>query len=44
VLKKAIKLRRSWIINPVTRVKKSSKVYSRQKAKLQLKRMINGKE
>jgi len=44
VLKKKIKLRKGWLINPTTRIKKSKKVYSRQKVKLQLKRIINGKE
>jgi len=44
VLEKPLKLRKGWIINPATRVKKSRKVYSRQKAKLGLQRIINGKE
>jgi hypothetical protein len=44
VLEKKIKLRRSWVINPRTRVKPNEKVYSRPKAKLEAKRMINGKE
>jgi len=44
VLEKPLKLRRSWAINPRTRVKKSEKVYSRPKAKLEAKRIINGKE
>jgi len=44
VRKKAIKIRKSWVINPRTRVKTSKKVYSRQKAKLEAKRIINGKE
>jgi len=44
VLKKIIKLRKGWIINPSARVKRSKKAYSRQKAKLELKRIINGKE
>jgi len=44
VLEKAIKIRKSWVINPRTRVKTSKKVYSRQKAKLEAKRIINGKE
>jgi hypothetical protein len=44
VLEKPLKLRKGWIINPATRVKKSKKVYSRQKAKLGLKRILNGKE
>jgi hypothetical protein len=39
-----IKLRRAWVINPATRVKKSRKVYSRPKAKKEIKRMINGEE
>ncbi|MCX5706574.1 MAG: hypothetical protein NTW13_02740 [Candidatus Omnitrophica bacterium] len=44
MLGKRIKLRRAWRINPVTRVKKSEKTYSRQKIKLETKRIINGKE
>ncbi|MDD2927812.1 MAG: hypothetical protein PHE30_03070 [Candidatus Omnitrophica bacterium] len=44
VLKRTVKLRRGWVINPRTRVKSSKKVYSRQKAKLEAKRIINGKE
>jgi len=44
VLDKPVKIRRSWVINPRTRVKKSKKVYSRQKAKLEAKRVINEKE
>jgi len=44
VLDKPVKIRRSWSINPRTRVKKSKKVYSRQQAKLETKRIINGKE
>ncbi len=44
VINKALKLRRGWLINPATRVKKNKKAYSRQKAKLEAKRMINGKE
>jgi len=44
VLEKPVKLRRGWVINPKTRVKKSKKIYSRHKAQLELKRIINGKE
>lgn len=44
VLDKPVKIRKSWLINPRTRVKSSKKIYSRQKAKLQVKRIINGKE
>ena len=43
VLKKKVKIRSGWVINPRTRVKKSKKVYSRQKTKLETKRIINGK-
>ena len=31
--KKAIKIRKKWIINPATKVVKSTKIYSRKKAK-----------
>ncbi|MFA5345918.1 MAG: hypothetical protein WC315_06585 [Candidatus Omnitrophota bacterium] len=44
MLDKAVKIRRSWIINPRTRVKPNKKIYSRQKAKLEAKRIVNGKE
>jgi hypothetical protein len=44
VLEKPVKIRRSWAINPRTRVKSSKKVYSRSQAKLEAKRIINGKE
>jgi len=44
VLEKPVRLRRGWVINPRTRVKKSKKVYSRPQAKLEAKRIINGKE
>lgn len=37
-----IKIRRSWKINPGTRVKKSSKIYSRKKIKKTLKKYIEG--
>jgi len=42
--KPGIKLRKCWLINPRTRVKKSKKAYSRSKTKLEVKRIINGKE
>jgi len=44
VQRKAVKLRKSWVINPATKVKKSKKVYSRHRLKLELKRITNGKE
>ncbi|MDD2680272.1 MAG: hypothetical protein PHO03_05710 [Candidatus Omnitrophica bacterium] len=44
MLERTVKLRKSWVINPRTRVKSSKKVYSRPKAKLEAKRIINGKE
>ncbi|MFA5410378.1 MAG: hypothetical protein WC321_00760 [Candidatus Omnitrophota bacterium] len=41
---KPIKIRKVWVINPATRVKKSKKVYSRQKLKQETKRITrNGK-
>jgi hypothetical protein len=44
VLNKPLKLRKAWVINPAVRIKKSKRAYSRQKAKLQLKRIIDEKE
>ncbi|MBN1353391.1 MAG: hypothetical protein JW994_01810 [Candidatus Omnitrophica bacterium] len=31
--KKSIKIRKKWVINPKTRIKKSEKIYSRKKSK-----------
>jgi|GEM_PF-2148346 len=44
VLKKPVKIRKSWGINPRTRVKKSKKVYSRQKVKLETKRIVQNEK
>jgi hypothetical protein len=35
-----IKVRKTWVINPKTRVVPSKKIYKRQKAKKQLARVI----
>lgn len=37
---KSVKIRKSWAINPATRVKISKKVYSRRKVKQELKRIV----
>jgi len=37
---KKVSLRKVWAINPCTRVKKSKKAYSRQRTKLEIKRII----
>jgi len=34
--KKRIKIRRRWVINPKTRVKKSKKIYSRKKKRREI--------
>lgn len=36
---KRIKVRRSWAINPKTRIKRSSKIYSRRKLKSEIKKI-----
>jgi len=38
------KIRRTWKINPKTRVKKSDKIYKRTKAKQQLKKIVKRTE
>ena len=38
--KKRVKVRRSWKINPKTRIKESSKVYKRPKKKVELKDIL----
>jgi len=35
-----IKVRRLWVINPRTRIKKSAKIYSREQAKLEAKKLL----
>jgi hypothetical protein len=40
VLDKPIKIRKTWLINPATRVKKSKKIYSRQKIKEETRKRI----
>ena len=35
-----IKVRKRWVINPKTRIKRSEKVYSRPKEKTKLKRAL----
>jgi hypothetical protein len=37
---KKIKLRKVWLVNPKTRIKKSKKIYQRQKAKQEIKKTI----
>ena len=44
VLKKPVKIRKLWGINPRTRVKKSKKAYSRQELKLDTKRIIENEK
>lgn len=41
VLKKSVRIRKTWAINPSTRIKKSKKTYSRARAKEETKRIIN---
>ena len=38
--KKTPKIRKKWVINPKTRIKKSKKVYNRKKIKKELKETI----
>jgi len=33
-------IRKTWIINPKTRIKKSGKIYNRQKSKQELKKRL----
>lgn len=39
-----IKIRKTWAINPKTRVKPSKKIYKRTKLKQELKRIIKDEE
>ncbi len=41
--KPIVKIRKTWIINPHTRVKISKKIYKRSKVKKELKRILNNK-
>jgi hypothetical protein len=41
--KEGIKIRRKWVINPRTRVKKSKKLYSRTREKEMLRKEDNNK-
>lgn len=42
--KPQIKIRKVWAINPATRIKKSKKIYSRQKLKHDTKKVVKNEE
>jgi hypothetical protein len=44
VRNKPVKIRKTWIINPRTRVKQSKKIYKRTKLKKELNRIIKEAE
>jgi len=43
-VRKKVKIRKAWVINPKTRIKESKKRYSRIEIKKELKRIVRNEE